>query len=225
MSLRRAWLYLPLWATLALPLSAHARPSVSSTDWAKLARHDVLVFSDAWENGLEKAKAIGVMDFPAEEVFRVATDYARWKDYLPRVRDSRVLSWSAQGALVGLLADLPWPAGATYVQARYTHDKLPGGIFRIRFEMVHGSMKQYLGSLYIEPWVQGKSTLTYEIVAEPDVAAPDSTINSSVRKSAGGFVHALRAHINSLYQAGLLYRRTPLAADTAPFPSSAKLER
>lgn len=224
MPLIRASYLLPLAALLALSAPVHARPSVSNSDWAKLAQHDVLVFSDAWERGLDKAKAIGVIDFTADEVFRVVTDYARWKDYLPRVRESQVLSASAQGAIINLIAELPWPAGNAQIEARYTHEKLPGGIYRIRFEMVRGTLRQYLGSLYIEPWIAGKSTLTYEVLAEPDMLAADSTINSSVRKSASGFVHALRSHINNLYRAGALFRRTP-AADTPPFPSSAKLER
>jgi ribosome-associated toxin RatA of RatAB toxin-antitoxin module len=210
---------------LLVAATAHARPNVSSADMQKLAHHDVLVFSDPWENGLDKAKAIGVIDFAADEVFKVVTDYARWKEYLPRVRDSRVLSASAQGALIDLIAELPWPAGNAQVQARYTHEKLSGGIYRIRFEMVRGTMKQYLGSLYIEPFAPGKSTITYEVLAEPDVIATDSTINSSVKKSAGGFVHALRSHINQLYRAGALFRKAPSPMDAAPFPSSAKLER
>jgi ribosome-associated toxin RatA of RatAB toxin-antitoxin module len=201
--------------------TALARPNLPAAEWDRLAKHEVVGYSDPWQNGVEKAKAIGVIDFAPEEVFRIVTDYDRWKDYLPRVRDSRVLSQSGPTAMVDLLAELPWPAGAARVAARYLHERLPGDIYRIRFEMVSGTMKQYSGSLYIEPFVPGKSTVTYELVAEPDVIAPDSTINKSVLKSARGFVHALRWHINQLFEAGRL-RSTPYAISPPGISSASR---
>src|SRR6185503_17417618 len=107
---------------------------------ARLAAYDVLAFTDPFQNGLERGKAIGVFDATPEEVFRVATDYAKWKDYLPRVRGSKVISQTGSQSLVEMVADLPWPAGRSSVWARYTTQKLSGGIYRIRFDLVRGSM-------------------------------------------------------------------------------------
>ncbi len=214
-----------------LSSTALARPSLDSQRLAELARYDVLVFSDPYQGGLERGKAIGVFDATPEEVFRVAVDFGKWKDYLPKVRGSTVVSSSGNQALVETTAELPWPVGTTRVEARYTQEKLAGDIYRVRFDMVHGSMKAYLGSIYIEPWAAGKAAVTYELVAEPDLPAPKSAINRIVMRTASGFVHALRQRINEMHRLGYLHPvvrptpATPLQPPTDPTSVKAKLQR
>lgn len=189
-----------------------AGPTLDPSRLAQLARYEVLVFSDPFKDGIERGKAIGVFDATPEEVFRVASDFNKWSEYLPKVHSSKVVSRSGKVTLVAMTADLPWPVGRRQVFARYIEDRLPGEIYRIRFEMLHGEMRQYLGSLYIEPWNGSgppKTAVTYELVAEPDIAAPDSTINKAVRRSSSGFVHALRQHVNELHRLGLLHPMQP----------------
>ena len=43
-----------------------------------------------------------------------------------------------------------------------------------QFAKIKGNLKQYLGSMYIEPWSAGKSSVTYELFAQPDLLAPKS---------------------------------------------------
>jgi len=207
----------------ALPLlgsTAFARPSLDGEHLSQLGHYDVVVFSDPAGGGLERGKAIGVFDATPEEIFRVATDYDKWKDYLPKVSGSRIVGADGQSATVDMTADLPWPAGSTRVEARYTHEKLSGDIYRIRFDLQRGSMKQYLGSIYIEPWTadHAKASVTYELVAEPDILAPKGAINKLVRRSASGFVHALRQRINELHRLGFLH---PLPKVVQPQPQPA----
>jgi ribosome-associated toxin RatA of RatAB toxin-antitoxin module len=212
-----------VWVTAALSLSAStalARPSLDGDHLSRLGRYDVLVFSDPAGDGLERGKAIGVFDATPEEVFRVATDYNKWKDYLPKVSGSQVVGVDGRSATVDMTADLPWPAGATRVEAKYTQEKLAGDIYRIRFDLQHGSMKKYLGAIYIEPWSNdhNKAAVTYELVAEPDILAPRSAINKLIKRSAAGFVHALRQRINDLHQMGFLH---PLPKSVTPQPQPA----
>jgi ribosome-associated toxin RatA of RatAB toxin-antitoxin module len=216
-----------------LSSTALARPSLDSDRLSQLAQYDVLVFSDPYQGGIERGKAIGVFDATPEEVFRVATDYGKWKDYLPRVRGSNVMSAAGNQVMVETTAELPWPVGSSRVEARYTQERLGTDIFRVRFDMVTGSMKQYLGSIYIEPWSPGKAAVTYELVAEPDLLAPKSAINKIILRSASGFVHALRQRINELHRLGFLHplpARPPSPAPLQPPPLDptsvkAKLQR
>jgi hypothetical protein len=123
---------------------------------------------------------------------------------MPRVRTSRQISGTPDEAYVEIAADLPWPAGSLWVLARYRYERLPGEIYRVRFDMLRGTMKRYLGSLYIEPWSPGKSAVTYELVAQPGGLAPKSAVNRGVKHSVARFVHALRQHINDLHRLGAL---------------------
>ena len=213
----------------ALTSPAAARPTLDSGRLDEIGRYEVLTFSDPFKNGIERGKAIGVIDATPEEVFRVATDYAKYRDFMPRVTGSTVRESTRDQALVELHAELRWPAGASTVTARYTHEKLPGDIYRVKFEMVDGSLKQYLGALYIEPFAPGRTAVTYELVAEPDSLAPKGAINRGIKRSTGNFVHALRQRINDLHRLGYLHpepiapqksdQRSPLVGSPPPAPS------
>jgi ribosome-associated toxin RatA of RatAB toxin-antitoxin module len=213
----------------ALASPAAARPTLDNARLDLLGRYEVLTFADPFRNGIERGKAIGVIDATPEEVFRVATDYAKYRDFMPRVTDSKVREASRDHVLVELHAELRWPAGASTVTARYTHEKLPGEIYRVKFEMVDGSLKQYWGTLYIEPFSPGKTAITYELVAEPDTVAPKSAINRGTKRATGNFVNALRQRINDLHRYGYLHPepiapqksdgRSPLVGTPPPAPT------
>jgi ribosome-associated toxin RatA of RatAB toxin-antitoxin module len=194
---------------LALVGPAAARPTLDAARLQQLGSYEVLTFNDPAGNGIERGKAIGVIDATPEEVFRIATDYARYADFMPRVTSSKVKEAAADHALVELTAELRWPAGSSTVTARYTYERLPGDIYRVRFDKVGGSLKQYVGALYIEPFAPGRAAVTYELVAEPDTLAPKSAINRGVRRSTGNFVHALRQRINDLHRLGYLHPLAP----------------
>lgn len=200
-------------ALLSLP--AAARPTLDAGRLDELARYQVLTFNDPFGSGIERGKSIGVIDATPEEVFRVATDYAKYRDFMPRVVASNVKESANDHVLVELIAELRWPAGSSTVTARYTHERLPGEIYRVRFDMVGGSLKKYLGSLYIEPFAPGKTAVTYELVAEPNTLAPKSAINRGVKRSTANFVHALRQRINELHRLGYLHPEpvAPRASD------------
>ena len=209
--------------TLATP--AGARPTLDAARLAQLASYEVLVFSDPWQGGLERGKAIGVFDALPEEVSRVAEEYGRYQDFMPRVRRSFVESLEGGHALVDMTADLPWPAGRSKVEVRFFREQRPGGITLIRFQMVRGELRQYLGQIYIEPFDEKRAAVTYELIAEPAMWAPRSTINRSIRKSVSGYVHALRQRVNDLHRAGFLHPLAPAArvmADPALKPRAAK---
>src|SRR6266542_2262516 len=136
--------------------TAAARPTLDIARLDQLSQYEVLTFNDPFRNGIDRGKAIGVIDATSEKVFRVATDYAHYRDFMPKVVESTVKQQSRDGAVVELTAELRWPAGESTVTARYTHERLPGEIYRVRFDMVEGSLKQYVGSLYIEPFAPGQ---------------------------------------------------------------------
>ncbi len=202
-------------ALLFAPLVVDAKPTLDGARLDELQQYRVLTFVDAFRAGVDRGKAIGVIDAVPEEVFRVATDFARYQDYMPRITAAEQLSRTADGAQVVVTADLPWPMGRTWIEADYHFERLPGEIYRVRFEMRRGNLRQYLGSLYIEPWSATKTAITYELVAEPSAVAPKAMINRGIKRSAGTFVHALRQRINELHRLGLLHPVTP-PVQTAP---------
>jgi hypothetical protein len=80
-------------------------------------------------------------------------------------------------------------------------------------------MKQYTGSIYIEPWAKwrggGTSAVTYELLAQPDTSAPKRLINGRVEVAVAKFVHALRERVNDLRRSGRLHPRVPPSPNLA----------
>ena len=178
---------------------AHARPTLDSDRLAELGAYNVLTFADPSGGGIDRGKAIGVIDAtPEDEVFRVVTDFTKYQEYMPRVSGVEQITRNDDSAQVMLTAvELPFPAGRTWIEVDSSL-RAPHGrdLSHPLLDMKRGNMKQYLGSLYIEPWSATKTAITYELVAEPNVTAPKSFVNKGVRRSVGKFVHALRQHIN-----------------------------
>jgi ribosome-associated toxin RatA of RatAB toxin-antitoxin module len=194
--------------------NAGAKPALNPEGLSRLGRYDVLTFVDPAGGGINKGKAIGVFDATPDEIFRVVTEYDKYPEFAPRVVSSRVVDRQGdRRAFVMLKTDLPWPVSDAWVYAQFEHEQLSGATYRVRFWQIKGSMKRYSGSIFIEPWCTwkggGKSAVTYELVVEPNSAAPKRFINDRVEVAVSKYVHALRQHINELHRLGLLHPVLP----------------
>jgi ribosome-associated toxin RatA of RatAB toxin-antitoxin module len=188
-----------------LGLSAEARPRLDDRRMGQLSRYDVLLFSDPAGGGLYRHKAIGVFDASPEDVFKVATTYERYSEYMPRVTQSQIVWQSGELSMVYLAADLPWPLSNAWIYARFQHDPQYDQTFRVRFAMVRGNLLRYEGSLLIEPFGDGRTAVTYELLAQPDSRLPRALLQSTIGRGAANFVHCLRGRINALLHKGLLH--------------------
>src|SRR5260370_5662831 len=157
-----SWLAVGAVVAGLLTASVEARPTLDAARLDELTQYQVLTFTDPFVAGINRGKAIGVVDATPEEVFRVATDYEKYRDFMPRVVSSSIKELGRNQALVEMIAALRWPAGTTTVEARYVNEMLSCDIYRVRFNMGRGSLKRYLGSLYIEPLAPGETSGTYE---------------------------------------------------------------
>lgn len=211
-------------AVLVAPSPAAARPHLDPEQIKSLVdRWEVLSFTDPAGDGIVKGKAIGYFHVPAEQVFRVVTDYQRYPEFAPRIASVQVVDRQGdRRAWVRLQTDLPWPASDAWVYAQFEHEPLADGGYRIRFWQLKGSMKRYYGTILIEPWVQyddggGECSVTYELVAEPATSfAPKRYINRKIVDATSKWVHSLRLHINQLRAAGRLHPTLPAAPEVVP---------
>jgi ribosome-associated toxin RatA of RatAB toxin-antitoxin module len=200
-------------ATLAAG-AAEARPAVGGDGLDRIGHYQVLTYRDPGGDGVIKGKAIALFDATPDEVYRVATEYERYPEFAPHVVSSKVVDRAGDtGAQVMLNTDLPWPVSHAWVYAQFAHDRLAGDVYRVRFWQIKGSMKRYFGSILIEPWQRwnggGTSTVTYELLFEPDSSAPLRMVNQFVERAASRYVHALRQRINELRRIGRLHPAQP----------------
>ena len=197
---RAAWLSAILLAVLSLgPVPSQARPVLDAQQTERLSRYEVVLQSEPLGAGSQHHRAVGIIDFPAESVFRVVTSYDRYSEYMPRVLASHVVSQSEGHALVSMEAMLPWPLANVWVFARYQtdgfQDDMDRQAYRVRFTMLRGNMLRYEGLLLLEPYGEGRTMVTYELLAEPDTRMPKSWVQRAIARGASNFVHVLRTRV------------------------------
>jgi hypothetical protein len=193
-------------ALLATSRMAFALPALPAQRVEQLGRYDVLLLSEPAGEGLLRHQAIGVFDATPEQVLGVAANVDLYRSYVPGIAASKTLWQGPTEKEVVLEADLPWPLRNLWVQVRVDVDRAELGprTHRVRFSLVRGNMLRYEGSILIEPFGEGRTAVTYEILALPDLRLPRSWLQHAAGRGARTFVHALRSRVNHLMRQGLL---------------------
>lgn len=191
--------------TLALPVTAHARPTLPAADNARLQRGEPLTYSNRVAGAkVTTGKAIYLIPDTPEAVAYVLTAVDKYKAFMPRVKESRIYKRVGVHMFAVVETDLPWPIKDCWVSLKYTQQNKPGRVFDVRWWMLNGTLKQYTGSALIEPWDKdGKKTvITYELLADLKTAAPDSMISDGIKDVAKTVVQTFKLRLAALRKFG-----------------------
>ena len=191
------------------PRAAHARPQLAAPDARRIASWEVVSYSlQAPDGGVRRGKAIGRIAAAPEAVLHAILEIGKYKSFLPAMKDSREIRRSAQRIWGVIETALPWPARDAWVYVELSYRHKGARTYEARWKMINGTMKQYYGSALVEPWGDGleHSVLSFEILAEPKTAAPDSVLSRGTRRVAEVFVHRLRMRVAALGKYGRLPR-------------------
>ena len=203
--LRFTWMQGPLLSLTLLGSLWLAQPAAAHPAEAeRLGRYEVTLHSEPIAPGVVRHRAAGIFDAAPEAVLRVATRYDEYREYMPRVIASRTVSRAPGEAVVLLEAEMPWPLPIAWAYTRFRSEPHQGHGELVRFSMVRGNMLRYEGSLVIEPYDRGRSLVTYELVAQPDLRLPRAWVQPLIGRGAASFLHSLRSRINHLQRHGLL---------------------
>lgn len=145
-------------------------------------------------------KALAIIDDVPEAIAYVILDVGAYKNYLPRVTESRLVKKAGWHTFGVFHTDLPWPVKDCWVYLKFTRYDKPGRVFELKWWMINGTMKNYFGSAYIEPWDKSgkRSFINYQILAEPQTAAPDSLLSRGVIDVANTFLKRVRLRLKAL---------------------------
>jgi hypothetical protein len=184
---------------------ASARPTLPSDDVARLEKGEVLEFSRKVPNtSVMMGKAIILVPDNPEAITWVLLEIDKYKAYLPRIKDSRIVKKHGFNTFAVAETDLPWPAKDCWAYLKYTRHDKPNRTFEIDWVMLNGNMKNYTGHALIEPWNKEgtKSVLTYEMLFEPITAAPDSIISDGIKQATSIAVQKYKLRLAALRKFG-----------------------
>jgi hypothetical protein len=161
-------------------------------EWTEAYRSsELVIFTKDIQEG-RKIVAISEMEAPPEFVFNVVGDFEHYRDFMPYVKESRVLSRKDDGEVITYARIAPpFVSERDYpLRVRITRG-MPsnGGVFKIGWEAVpeaqpevEGVVRVKLneGSWLVEPLKGGMRTrLTYTLLTNPGGLIPDFVVNMS----------------------------------------------
>jgi len=167
-------------------------------------------------SSVKAGRAVAIFNDAPEAVTWTMLQVEKFKHYLPRVKDSRIVKRKGWSTYAVIETSLPWPVKDAWVYIKMTRKDKPGRAFEITWSMINGTMKSYHGSVLIEPWNKAgtKTIVTYQMLAHPKTSAPDSMISNGIKQIVGIFVYRTRMRLLALRKfkklpPGLLRRSSP----------------
>ena len=175
---------------LALPAAASAQ-GAAQREADRLG--DRLETTTVASNGsVAWGQALMVVDAAPEVVMRIVTDYARYEEFLPHFRRSRVLSRRGNNALVYMQATVARDTTTLWAQMRIFQRRPRGETQIIEGRMTEGNMDQFAARWEVTPVDGGRRSLVrFRIIVDPGLPLPSSLFTAENVKAARKTVRAL----------------------------------
>jgi ribosome-associated toxin RatA of RatAB toxin-antitoxin module len=134
-----------------------------------------------------------VMELPPQKIWQIVSDCSTYKDHLPRVAASKLLSRDGNKFTCEVTIAMPFPLSNLTAVTEATHEESDKGMSR-RWKLLRGDYKVNTGSWEVRPLDGGKSSLvTYTVHAEPNTAVPDWIRESAQKKALPEMIERVRA--------------------------------
>lgn len=177
-----------------------AAPAVADDTEALLRGEDLFKLVEVSGSPASRGFVKGVVDAPLWRVFEVITDFDGQRGFMPRVRESRIVSRRAASLRYRTSLDLPWPVpDVSYMaEVSWSADRR-----FIRFVMVPGTgrgVRNFDGHWKLAPF-RGSATRTivqYDLHFEPTTDWPGWLLDAGTRSSLEDVLPSLRKQLAAL---------------------------
>jgi ribosome-associated toxin RatA of RatAB toxin-antitoxin module len=176
---------------------AQAQVNVAQTVADRL-RDGTITVSDVPYDGTDVrwGRATALIDARPDVVMRIVTDYARYAEFLPHFRVSRVLSQRGTSALVYLEAVVIHNTTTLWSQMRIRPRPDVGPTHVIEANMDRGNVDRMAARWEVTPVDNGQRTIvTFQFIIEPDVPFPDAIITDQNLRAARRTLESLRTRV------------------------------
>ena len=153
---------------------------------------------------VKEVRAVGEIDAPPAEVFKVISDYEHQKGNMPYVEDQKVFSRTEGEVVLWTVADFPLVSKRDWVIKSKLEKNIEGGKYRASWEVTELKealpaalgvvrLKINTGSWTLEPLDEGKRTRgTYYIFTDPGGSIPSFIANKANTKALPDLFEAVR---------------------------------
>lgn len=168
-------------------------PSPASADLKTNLLAGKIVSASIPGPGVWPGRAMGVVHASAKETYRVLADLTKYNEFIPQIAGAKRLDERAYE----LRAKFPWPVNETKVKLDVQQGQR-GAMYVIKWKMLSGSLKRYEGAAWIQPWGSNRCLVTYQMLAEPRIPAPNALMTNGLRAAAAAVLGAVRKRVTVL---------------------------
>jgi len=185
---------------------ARAQPtSFSEADAKRLESGEVLTQFWKERDGAGAGWAVGVIDAPPEKVFRVIADVERYKEFMTRMVESRVLEGRASSGSsyrFQYRIDMPWPIADYFCVTRNVHElDAKRRVYVRRWTLLSGTFHRNQGSWTVRPFRGGRSLLSYSVILLPTTKAPGVLVRYGTKVALPRSVRQFKDRVAALIRA------------------------
>lgn len=154
----------------------------------------------AGENAPREGIARGVVEAPAERVYRALTDYAHWEEFMPFLEGSDARRQPDGSVLSRQRMVLPFPFGERRYEIRATSrvEETPQGkVWRTVWDYVPGSgnIAGHRGSWTLTALSKSRTLAVCRIYTDPGGSAPRWAMDRATAETLPWILHGLRQHV------------------------------
>lgn len=140
--------------------------------------------------GIWPGKAIAVINASAAKVLEIVKNFSNYYEFIPHIITSRQI----KEGLFFIEGQFPWPVNKPWAHIEVTTGQ-KDKIYYVSWKMIEGSLKEYNGIAWIQPWGDKKCVITYQMLAIPAILAPHAIMTSGLKKAVGKVVNAIRERV------------------------------
>jgi ribosome-associated toxin RatA of RatAB toxin-antitoxin module len=186
-----------VWVAVAgfRPIETQPLPLVEE-EWAQLERGGVVIGAERSQqaHGGRVLAAI-LIDSPVEPLWKIMIDHKRAPEFVPGLRDCKILERDEEGELLEHRVKFSWflPEMTYVFRAWYlVHE-------RIDFKRVRGDLKALEGSWFFEETSNGNQTiLRYSVYVDPGFLIPQWLVRPLLKGELTNLMRAVRRRVSEL---------------------------
>lgn len=146
----------------------HAQPlSLTPAQQQQVERGEIVIRFEQGQDDAKTVTSIGRINHPANDVYRLMTDFANFPRIYSGITAARVESQTPTSALAHFSVSAPWPISGRTVTVESTLDPKRHAM---AWHRVSGTISRYEGTLAITPDGRDRCTLYYSSKVDPGLA-------------------------------------------------------
>lgn len=176
-------------------------PDLDPAIRARIGRGEIVVRTESAPGAATpKLFVTAIVEAPPAKVWVVIDQSERYKEFMPRVKESRELVREGRRVRTHLTIDMPFPLKNLSAITEGDHEVVEGERWVRRWDMAEGDYRRNSGSWVLTPFEGdvGRTLVEYELDVEPKIKIPKKIQSAVQERAMPALIDAIRDRVRKL---------------------------